>query len=421
MANNSSSYSLNHDFMKWLLLSVYLFLLNLTPSCSVINKNQNFVEGLSYLDQSPIRIEIADGKILRVVQIKKTSDSNNKMYVAPGLIDMQINGYMGVDFSDQNLTIEDIRKATKALWKEGVTTFLPTIITNDTKSLKRSFTILADALNDSEIGLSIPGFHLEGPYISPIQGFRGAHLEKYIRPPSWNEFVELQKAAQNGIRLITIAPEVNGAISFIRKCKETGIVVSLGRHNGSSAIIKQAVDAGASLSTHLGNGCANMINRHDNPLWPQLADDRINATIIADGFHLNKEEVQCFYKMKGVEHTILVSDALDLAGLPPGEYTRGNRLVVLTPDVVKYPAENVLAGAASPITAGVANLMRFTHCSLGNAIQMASSNPAMSLGLHYVGEIKKGKRADLILFTIEDNRIVIQKTIIAGKEVYSKK
>jgi N-acetylglucosamine-6-phosphate deacetylase len=312
-----------------------------------------------------------------------------------------------------------MREATKALWKVGVTSFLPTVITNDQKSLIRIFTILAVALNDEEIGISIPGFHLEGPYISPIQGFRGAHLQKYIRPPDWDEFLELQKAAHNGIRLITLAPEVKGAISFIRKCSETGVIVSLGHHNGSAEIIKEAVDAGASMSTHLGNGCANMIDRHHNPFWPQLADDRITTTIIADGFHLNKAEIQCFYKMKGVERTVLVSDALDLAGLPPGEYARGERIVVLTPDVVKYPAENVLAGAACPISTGVSNIMKFTHCSLGDAIQMASTNAARSIGLHDIGEIRQGKRADLILFTIEDGRMVIQQTFVAGKAVYT--
>jgi N-acetylglucosamine-6-phosphate deacetylase len=198
------------------------------------------------------------------------------------------------------------------------------------------------------------------------------------------------------------------------------VVVSLGHHNGSSEEIKEAADAGASMSTHLGNGCANMINRHDNPLWPQLAEGRLTATIIADGFHLNKEEVQCFYRIKGVDRIILVSDVLDLAGLPPGEYIRGERKVILTPDVVKFPAENVLAGAASPITTCVSNVMKFTQCTLGNAIQMASTNPARSLGLTNLGEIKDGKRADFVIFTIENEKIVIQKTIIAGKKVYSK-
>jgi N-acetylglucosamine-6-phosphate deacetylase len=341
-------------------------------------------------------------------------------YIAPGFIDLQVNGFVGIDFSDQNLTLEKLRIATEALWREGVTTFLPTVITNDQKSLLKSFSILADALDDDKIGKSIPGFHLEGPYISPVQGYRGAHLEKYIRPPDWVEFSELQKTAHNRILMITVAPEVNVAISFIRKCSESGVVVSLGHHNGSSEEIKDAVDAGASMSTHLGNGCANMINRHDNPLWPQLAEDRLTATIIADGFHLTREEVKCFYRMKGVDRLILVSDVLDLAGLPPGEYVRGERKVELTTDVVKYPAENVLAGAASPITKGVSNIIKFTQCTLGNAVQMASTNPARSLGLTYIGEIKEGKRADFTIFTIENDKIVIQKTIIAGKEVYSK-
>ena len=377
------------------------------------------VKGIFYLDGEMISIGISGGMIVKIDHLPQEANTS-MVYVAPGLIDLQINGFVGVDFADQQLTLEGIREATRALWKVGVTTFLPTVITNDRENLTRSFAILTDALHDEEIGMSIPGFHLEGPYISPIQGYRGAHLEKFIRAPDWDEFLALQKAANNGIRLITLAPEVPGAIPFIRKCAATGVVVSLGHHNSSTEIIKQAVDAGASLSTHLGNGLANMINRHDNPLWPQLAEDRITVTLIADGFHLNKEEVKCFYNMKGVERTILVSDALDLAGLPPGEYIRGERVVLLTPGVVKYPAENVLAGAASPITTGVSTLMKFTHCSLGNAIQMASTNPARSLGLHNIGEIKQGKRADLILFTLVDGEIVIQKTIVAGREVFTR-
>ncbi|MCK5137749.1 MAG: N-acetylglucosamine-6-phosphate deacetylase [Bacteroidales bacterium] len=379
----------------------------------------NAVEGVHYLDGEPVGIEIVDGKIAKINHLSSESDLP-EIYVAPGLIDIQINGYMGVDFADQDLNIEGIREAVKALWKQGVTSFLPTLITADQESLKNSFSILSKALDDEEIGMSIPGFHLEGPYISPVQGFRGAHLEKYIREPDWNEFVDLQNAAKNGIKLITVAPEIEGAVSFIQKCSQDGIVVSLGHHNGNAKEIKEATDAGASMSTHLGNGCANMINRHNNPLWPQLADDRITATIIVDGFHLNKEEVQCFYKIKGNNRTILVSDALDLAGLEPGEYVRSERKLLLTPNVVKFPAENQLAGAAQPISKCVGNIMRFTQCSLSDAIQMASTNPARLMGLTDLGEISEGKRADLILFTIEDGNMVIQQTIVAGKVVYSK-
>lgn len=403
--------------MKKLIPIILILMFAALPSMSS-EKDTLTVKGKFYLDGKMISVQIENGEITKIDHLSQKS-GDSKLYIAPGLVDIQINGFIGVDFSDPDLNIDRIRDATKALWKVGVTTFLPTITTNDTQSLTRSLSILANALTDDEVGTSIPGFHLEGPFISPLQGFRGAHLEKYIRKPDWTEFSKLQNAAHNGIKLITLAPEIEGVIPFIRKCVDTGVVVSLGHHNGSAEVIKQAVDAGASLSTHLGNGCANMINRWNNPLWPQLAEDRLSASIISDGFHLTKEEVKCFYRMKKVERTILVSDDLDLAGLPPGEYTRGERLVVLTPDVVKFPAENVLAGAASPLIKDVSNIMKFTSCSLGDAIRMASTNPAKLLRLNDIGEIKQGKRADLILFTIDDGQIVIQKTIVAGKKVYS--
>ncbi len=382
-------------------------------------KNTNTIDALLYSNGKPVSVKISDDKISKVTALKSSAKAP-QMYVAPGLIDIQINGYMGVDFADQDLTLEGIRKATRALWKEGVTTYLPTLITADRKSLKNSFSILSQALADAEIGPSIPGFHLEGPFISPEKGFRGAHLEKYIRKPDWNEFAELQQAAKNKIKLITVAPEIEGAVPFIQNCSREGVIVSLGHHNGNAEQIEKAVDAGATLSTHLGNGCANMIDRHNNPIWPQLSEDRLSVTIIADGFHLNKQEVRTFYKAKGIDRTILVSDALDLAGLEPGEYTRWERTVLLTPDVVKFPAENVLAGAAAPITTGISNIMKFTGCSLGDAIQMASTNPAKILQLNDRGEISPGKRADLILFMIENGKMVIQKTIQGGKVVYSK-
>jgi N-acetylglucosamine-6-phosphate deacetylase len=408
-------------FYKSKLTNMRLFFIILFLNFNHVFSMKNdttFVNGISYADGKLISIVIVNGKIVKLKPAKKLEKIT--FYVAPGLVDLQINGFMGVDFSGQKLTIDDIKKATTELWKVGVTTFLPTIITANQQNLVKSFTILSTIFDDKTLKKSIPGFHLEGPYISPIQGFRGVHLDKNIRKPNWEEFSAIQKASQNHIKLITLAPEIEGAIPFIQKCKESGVVVSLGHHNGSTENINAAVAVGATLSTHLGNGCANMINRHNNPLWPQLANDYLSATFIADGFHLNKEEIQCFYKMKGQAHSILVSDALDLAGMLPGEYIRDEKTVVLTPEVVKYPAENVLAGAASPIGVGVANMMKYTNCGLKNAIDMASINPSKAIGLKNIGEIKIGKRADLILFTIENERLIIQQTILNGQIVYTK-
>jgi N-acetylglucosamine-6-phosphate deacetylase len=378
-----------------------------------------YIEGILYLNDKPVRIEFIDGKIS---QIKNLPSNSNipQVYLAPGLIDIQVNGYMGVDFSDQELTPAMLEEATRALWKEGVTTYLPTVITRDRERLARSFSLLAESMDNEVYGLSIPGFHLEGPYLNPAPGFRGAHPEQYIRPADWEEFSELQNIAQNGIRLITVAPEMEGAIPFIQQCKENGLVVSLGHHNAGPDVIDQAVQAGASMSTHLGNGCANEINRHHNPLWPQLSNDGLSISIICDGAHLTREEVRTFYKVKGNTGTILVSDALHFAGLPLGDYEEDGVTYRLTEDVVKFPSENVLAGAVLPISKGIGKLMEFTGCSLEEGIRMASTNPARLLGLDHLGEIKEGLRADLILFTMENGAPDIQKTILAGEVVFSK-
>ena len=397
----------------WILISSVLLSLCNPP------KSTLSVLGIRYTDDKPVLIEFEKGKILKISQSKNTQN-DSKIYVAPGLIDLQINGFVGVDFSGPNLTVEKVRKATKALWREGVTSYFPTIITSEFSRIKENLAVLANAMEDPEIGSSILGFHLEGPYISPVDGFRGAHLEKYTRKPNWQELLDLQNAAKNNIKLITLAPELDGAIPFIKKCADSGVVVSLGHHNGSVSQIKDAVNAGARMATHLGNGCANMIHRHHNPIWPQLSEDLITPSIIADGFHLTKEEVRTFFKTKGADNLILVSDALDLAGLPPGEYIRGERKLLLTPDVVKFPDINGLAGAASPINRCVEVIMEFTECSIEEAIKMASTNPAKILSLNDLGAITPGKRADLILFTKVGNKIEIQKTFVNGKQVYSK-
>lgn len=402
--------------MKTLIASIITgFFLFVTNNNSLME-----IEGILYSDMGEVSIKSVNGYISTIDRIESQGKSL-ELFVSQGLIDVQINGYMGIDFSGPGLTVEGIRKATKALWKVGVTSYFPTIITSDIERIKENFAVLAEAQKDPEIGKSIAGFHLEGPYISPVKGFRGAHLEKYIKNPDWKEFQEIQKAANNEIKLITLAPELEGAISFIQNCVAVGLVVALGHHNGSTKDIKQAVDAGAKMATHLGNGCANEINRHHNPLWPQLSDDRITPSIIADGFHLTKEEVRSFFKVKGADKTILVSDALDLAGLPVGEYIRGERKLLLTENVVKLPKENVLAGAASPISKCVGVMMNYTHCGLKAAIQMASTNSAELFSLNKIGKIEPGKRADIIQFALVDGEMVIHKTFVAGELVYSKR
>ena len=407
------------NIFKWIGIVTIILVLS---GCEARTDTGQHIEGLLYTDQSPVSIEIADGKIKKIRKIKKLSRENRGTFIAPGLIDTQVNGYMGVSFSfgAGGLTQEGVQKATRELWKAGVTSYFPTLTTNSQDTLLKNFSVLAQAKEDPSLHGSIAGFHLEGPYISPEDGFRGAHPAEFVRKPDWDEFMELYEASGKNILQVTIAPEAEGALEFISRCHEAGIIVGLGHHNASAGIIEEAVARGAGIATHLGNGCANMINRHLNPLWPQLSDDRLMISMICDGFHLRPEELRVFYKVKGPEQTIIISDVTNYAGLAPGKYiTSTSDTVELTPEgMIIFPAQKVLYGSASPITRGVGHIMEVTGCSLRQAIRMASTNPAAFYGLKDRGRIKPGKRADLILFSLNNNKIEILKTIVEGEILY---
>ena len=374
---------------------------------------QNVIEGIHYNTGKPVKVWIKNGKIEK---IEKLQNSDVDWVIAPGFFDNQINGFAGVSFSfgGSDLTMEGVEKATKELWKFGVTTYLPTLTTNSNEVLIENFKILSKAVDNERMLGSIPGFHLEGPYINPEDGFRGAHPKRFVRLPDWNEFVEMYNASGKKILQVTVAPEMEGAQEFIKKCTEKGIVVAVGHHNANTEQLNLSVKNGAKISTHLGNGCANMINRHRNPLWPQLANNDLLISIICDGFHLLPEEIQVFYKVKGPEKTIITSDVTHYAALPPGEYkTKTGETIELTKEgMLRYPAQNVLYGSASPITKGVGYVMEVTGCSLADAVQMASTNPAKLYGLNDRGKLEVGKRADLVMFTLNDFKIEIQKTFV---------
>jgi len=383
-------------------------------------KTQFTVEGIHYASGNAVKIEIIDGLIGNIIETGGLEKERMNLFIAPGLIDNQINGYANVDFSGSHLSVGSVIDATRAIWSAGVTSFLPTLITNSHENLIKNFRILDEALsNDELLTKSIPGFHLEGPYLSPEDGYRGCHPVQYIRKPSWDEFRIYQKAAGGRIIQVTIAPELQGAIDFISLCTHDGIVTSMGHTNSTSEQINNAVEHGVRLSTHLGNGCANFIHRHYNPIWPQLANDLLTPTIIADGLHLLPEEINVFYKVKGPENIILTSDVIYLAGMAPGKYTFLECEVILTEEGKLINIEmNCLAGASFPLIKGVGNMMKFTGCSLSDAINMASGNVARIYGLGDRGTLVKGKRADLILFEKENDQLKIRKTYLSGELVF---
>ncbi|MCO5237953.1 MAG: amidohydrolase family protein [Chitinophagaceae bacterium] len=406
---------------KLIILKIIIFTILL--SLEKNTNGQQIIEGIHYETGHPVRIIVNNGIIENVIALDNAV-SDRLVYIAPGFFDNQVNGFTGISssFGEVYLTYEGIEESTAELWKEGVTTYLPTLTTNSIEVLTRNFKLLSKALNDKKLLGSIPGFHLEGPYISSEEGYRGSHPTQFIKPPDWEEFLKLYKASGDRIFQITMAPETEGALDFISNCSRKGIVVALGHHNADMRIVSAAIDRGAKIATHLGNGAANMLNRHNNPLWPQLADDRLNISIICDSFHLLPEEIRVFYKVKGAEKTIITSDVTQYATLGPGIYktSTGEELELTTNRMLRYPAQDVLYGSVSSISKGVGYVMRVTGCTLGEAFRMASSNPARLYNLNDRGVLEPGKRADIILFTIKDYQLDIEKTWVQGKLVYEK-
>ncbi|MDX9726164.1 MAG: N-acetylglucosamine-6-phosphate deacetylase [Bacteroidales bacterium] len=378
------------------------------------------IKAIHYSTGKPVRIRIAGGLIYGIENLKNASETGGR-YVAPGLIDNQVNGFMGVDFSWPSLSPDMMVRAVKALNREGVTSFFPTVITNSHDNLLKIFRNLRKSLEEDEVRLSVPGFHLEGPYISPEEGFYGCHHPDYIRIPSWDEFSRYQEEAGGCIRQVTLSPELEGAIEFIRKCTLNNIVVAIGHTNAKAGDIRMAVDAGARVSTHLGNGCANMIHRHNNPLWPQLANDHLTPSVIADGHHLLPEEIQVFRKVKGAHRIILTSDVTHLSGLEPGNYSFFGSEVVMTDDgLIRNPVLDCLAGASLPLRTGVGNMIKFTGCPPDEAFKMASENVAGLYGLTDRGTLEPGRRADLIIFDMIGQDINLRQVWVNGKTVLNR-
>jgi len=367
----------------------------------------------------PVRVDVQNDLIAGITDLEIESVESELPIVTPGLIDNQVNGYAGVDFSGDHLTVEEIVKATRALWKTGVTSYLPTLITNTTENLIRNFRILADSFSQEEVRLSVPGFHLEGPWLSKLEGFRGCHREDMIRLPDIHQLISFQQAADGRIVQITLAPELHGAIEMISYSKENGILTAIGHSNANSLQIKHASEHGTTLSTHLGNGCANLIHRHHNPIWPQLAADQLIPTLIADGHHLQPEELSVFLRVKGKDRIILTSDITYLAGMPAGRYRFAGADVILTEGgLLKSADQDCLAGASLPLLTGVENMMRFTGCSLEDAINMASLNVSSVFQWKDRGALLPGKRADLLLLMNDHGRLTLKTTLLAGKVVY---
>jgi N-acetylglucosamine-6-phosphate deacetylase len=301
---------------------------------------------------------------------------------SPGFFDLQVNGFAGVDFNRPGLSHEQLDTAAAALRRTGVTRFLPTLITAPFQSFADCARVLARWTSPAA-----PGIHAEGPYLSPTDA-RGAHPAEHLREASVDDFRRRQDAAEGKIVLVTLAPEVPGALSLVEHLVATGIRVAIGHSNAAPEVIRSAVRAGATLSTHLGNGCAGGLPRHPNLIWEQLAADELSACFIADGHHLPPATLKAMVRAKTPARAILVTDATAAAAAPPGRYVLGGLEVERDMNGrVTLPREGKLAGSSLTLDEAVGRAVRDAGVSIREALAMASTQPAAALGAATAGRL----------------------------------
>jgi N-acetylglucosamine-6-phosphate deacetylase len=348
-------------------------------------------------------------------------------WIAPALVDLQVNGYDGQEFSSASLTADHVAAIVARHAPFGVAALCPTLTTNACDTLRHGLATIAAACERwPEVAHAVPGIHLEGPFISAEDGPRGAHPAEHCQPPDWEQFCRFQQAAGGRIKLVTLSPEYAEAPAFIARAVAAGVLVAIGHTAATGAQIRAAVDAGATLSTHLGNGAHRALPRHPNYLWDQLAEDRLTASLICDGHHLPPEVVQTFVRAKTPARCVLVSDESGLAGLPAGKYvSSGCELEILDEGrLVIAGQRQLLAGASRPLGVGVVNVMRFAGVTLREAIEMAAVRPA-ELVRRPVCRFQPEDPADLVVFELAETAdngasFDVRKTIVAGNVAYAR-
>ena len=380
------------------------------------------IPALNPLTNAPVALDMADGCACLLPGADTPPPAN--VFLSPGWFDLQVNGFAGYDINAPDVEPATVAGMVRRLWQEGVARCCPTIVTQSFEHMARCARAVALACEqDAQIAASVAGIHLEGPYISPVDGARGAHPREHVRPASWDEFARWQEMAGGRIRLVSLAPETPGALPFIRRLRQAGVVVGLAHTLATTDEIAAAVDAGATLSTHLGNGSPATLPRHPNMIWDQLAEDRLWASAIFDGHHLPASVMKVIARAKGITRTILVSDAVALARMAPGIYDTavGGKVELHPNGRLSVFGTPYLAGSASALKDCVENAVRLAGCSLAQAVQMASANPAKLLEASDTSEVSDTLSTSLTLFRWDDRarEATILATIVDGAVVYS--
>lgn len=362
------------------------------------------ISAINILDNKALELTLDKGVISSV---KPVDPKPGMIYICPGgMIDTQVNGYLGLDYSDPLFSYESVWNICNALAKTGTLQHFATIVTRPHKTILRNIDCIVEARRSSKtVRNALTGIHIEGNYISSKDGPRGAHDKKYVRRASIEEFDQYLKHSEGLLKCITVGAEAEGVIDLIKHAVSCGVVVALGHTGAKAEQIDVAVEAGASVSTHLGNGNYQAIDRFSNPLWPQLRNDNLTASVIADLCHVNPDLLWIISRCKDTSHIILVSDLAPCAGLPKGRLKWGKMKVEIVDDgSVRLAGTPYLAGAGSSLFKDVFNFAKYTGLPLDKAFRPATENPVKTYSLDSSRlSIKEGQSADFILFDRDGN------------------
>ncbi len=329
------------------------------------------------------------------------------LYVAPGFIDLQCNGALGIDVTMQP---ERIWELASVLPRWGVTSFLPTIISSPLPMIERARRVVSDP-PDQQTGARVLGLHVEGPFLNPTRA--GAHPARHLRLPKPDDVASWSK--DSGIALVTLAPELDTDHEVVRALISRGVVVSAGHTNATSQELDLAISAGVSMVTHLFNAMSPLTHREPNVVGHALGDARIAATVIVDGIHVAAEVVRLAYRLLGSDRFILVSDAVAALGLPSQSLRLGDVDLIVTNDRVTTP-DGILAGSILSMDQAIRNLSDFTDCSWASALRCATSTPAAAIHRPDLGTLSVGAFADVVVL---DSQRQVVLTMVNGEIVFS--
>jgi len=374
---------------------------------------------------SVVRVEYRDA-ITASDELIQPPDTDE--FLVPGFIDVQVNGFAGVDYNDPQSSHESIARSIRTMFTTGVARFFPTVITGSEERITGALRNLRAAKEEMHRSAmpeaqAIEAFHVEGPHISPETGPRGAHPLEHIRPPDPEEFRRWQEAADGHVRLVTVSPEWAQTPAYIRGLVRSGVVASIGHTKATRDQLRAAVDAGATMSTHLGNAANPTLPKTQNYIWEQLAEDRLTASFIVDGIHIPGAFFRVAVRAKGVERAVLVTDAVMPAMCAPGPYKLGQVDVELHENgSVTLIGSDRLAGSALRMDHAIGNSVRLGGISLREALSMATVNPARAARI--AGRQRgfaPGEKADLVRFRWDEaaHSLQIIETVVAGATVFS--